>query len=795
MPVPPNLNPPQPIKLFISYAREDEGLRNALAKQLRILQREGTITDWCEQNIAAGQDRQAESIHQLRTANIILLLISPDFIASDHCWAIMEEAICRHDDGSAIAVPVILRPCLWQKLPCSNLQCWPEGGKPIVEWPSLDHGLLDITEKLAKAVHTSPPPPHTSSTSSNQLFHVPHRRKLIFTGRDAFLKELHERLTSDSPQMRIQAITGMGGIGKTQLAVQFANQFRSNYDLVWWINAEDPSILRHEYSALSVQLRLAPPNSSLEHREITTRAWLESHDRWLLIFDNAPGPDEVNALLPSIPQGHILITSRERAWRKLAHPYPLEALERKASIDFLLATTGQTDRSGADLVANTLGDLPLALVQASAYMDAEGIPLASYASLFETRHKELWAREENHAPYDHYDTVLTTLTICIDRARKRAPQAQALLNLFAFLSPSGIPKTLLSSNTLASLNQKTLPPPLRKIVRDPIAFGASYATLGRYGLLETDQHSFVHRLTQTVARDRLGKREVNLWLQSAIDILHLALPEEQADPNNWPAYYLLAPHCYTVAQHAQKIPLVHPRLIAILNWTGIFWKSIGALPLAEACFRHSCSFLDSDHSALEPIDISSTLGNMCGVLIDMERTTEALPYVEKAIRNASSFRNETDPNLGTHLTNHAVILSAQGEHARANDLIQRATRILIKDFGPQDPSLTHHLNSFANICSRHGHIQDAERYYKMAAELQLSTYGESRPMAALPLMNLARLLLESNQLAESEKIAHQARRIVLRFFPEEHPWATHCNMTLKMIRDQEFKTDIINRPP
>ena len=199
------------------------------------------------------------------------------------------------------------------------------------------------------------------------IWNLPHRRNPNFTGRQELLDGLHQALSCGQPAALTQAIHGLGGVGKTQLAVEYAYRHGPEYSLVWWLRSEEPAALAADYAALARELNLKEkddPNQWVVTAAV--RRWLGQHGGWLLIFDNAPEPGEVAGYLPGEVLGHVLITSRNPNWGSLAAALKVPVLPREEAVDFLLHRTGQTDRQAAAQVAAALGYLPLALEQAGA---------------------------------------------------------------------------------------------------------------------------------------------------------------------------------------------------------------------------------------------------------------------------------------------------------------------------------------------------------------------------------------------------------------------------------------------
>src|SRR6266568_4717210 len=281
--------PTKALELFYSYAHTDERWRRRLEIHLSNLQRRGLITGWHDRNISAGTAWASEIDKHLNTAHIILLLISPDFIASDYCYSIeMKRAMERHKAGEARIIPVILRPTDWEGTPFKQLQALPTNAKPLTRWQDIDEALLDVANGIRKVVEelsTNLFPTHPSFVCN-----IPYRRNPSFTGRENLLKHLHETLTTTKATAltQPQAITGLGGIGKTQTAVEYAYRYCDEYRFVLWVSAATRDTLISDFVTLADLLHL--PEKEEQNQNIVVAAikrWLESHKAWLFILDNA----------------------------------------------------------------------------------------------------------------------------------------------------------------------------------------------------------------------------------------------------------------------------------------------------------------------------------------------------------------------------------------------------------------------------------------------------------------------------------------------------------------------------
>jgi len=287
-----------------------------------------------------------------------------------------------------------------------------------------------------------------------EVFTVPGRNP-HFTGRAGELDTIRTGLDVGAA-MTVQAVHGLGGVGKTQLVIEYTHRYATSYDLVWWINAEQPSLISSQLAALAGPLGLpADPDPDTAVRAVC--AELRRRRGWLLVFDNAEDIDHIRAVLPGGP-GHVLITTRRGGFSYLGPVLDLDVLPRPEAITLLRRRTLALTDDQADTVAELLGDLPLALEQAAAYLDQTQLPPADYLHLLTTRGADLYGRGR---VVDHQHTIATLWSLSLDRLRAAQPAAVQLLGLCAWLAPEPIPLDLFTNHP------EDLPTPLDQVAGDP----------------------------------------------------------------------------------------------------------------------------------------------------------------------------------------------------------------------------------------------------------------------------------------------------------------------------------------
>ncbi len=475
----------------------------------------------------------AELEPELRRAHRVIVLLSRDYTQVPHARDLWRLA---HEPESGR-----LRQVVPVRLDAARLP------PPFDERPAVE--LAVLSEDRARAVLRDNLGPSTGPAAVVSPAAGPHLRprfpaaappvcqiplrNAAFTGRARTLVRLREGLAL-SPQ----TLVGLGGVGKTQVALEYVHRFSANYDVVWWISAEDPARARADLFELARALGLAREGTGGSVRPVLDALRRgEPYKRWLLVYDSADAPDELRALIPQ-GDGHVLVTSRNPGWvSEATDAIDIGTFERGESMEFLGRQLPELDRPDAELLAESLGDLPLALEQAAAWLAATGMGVPEYVELLETEPAQLLDRNQ---PAGYPLTTTATLQLSLRRLREQMPAAAKALEVCAFFAPEPIPVAWLSHERfLAILTHDD------ESLRFPMMEGRLVREIVRYALASVDRGRnsiVVHRLVQAIIRGQLTPEEQAQAREQAIEVLAAANPGTADDPGSWPAFAELWPH-------------------------------------------------------------------------------------------------------------------------------------------------------------------------------------------------------------------------------------------------------------
>ncbi len=609
------------------------------------------------------------------------------------------------------------------------------------------------------------------------LWNVPYRRNPFFTGREDILQRLHDELTATSAVAlnQTQALSGLGGIGKTQLAIEYAHRYRDDYDAVFWVTAATRETLYAGFVAIARLLQLPAQDLPDQQRIVeAVKQWLVRHEQWLLILDNADELDLLTAFLPTGDTGYILITTRAQATGSLAPSIAVEQMGaeegallvlRRAQLLAPKASFEQAndkDRAHAESLALVMGGLPLALDQAGAYIEETSCGLAGYLDLYRAHHTDLLQRR-SAGPSDHPEPVAVTWRLAFLNVERTNPAAADLLRLCAFLAPDAIPEAIITagSENLGSI--------LGPVAADALALNSAIEVLRMYSLVRRNPDAatlIIHRLVQAVIKASMDDQTQRRWAERVVCAMNATFPEGYFE--SWQRCQECLPHVLACSHIIEEYNLVFPDAALLLQRAGAHLQERAQYHSAELLLRQSIPICEQVWGLNSPQTVQSV--NYLGETYhEQGKYEQAEPLLQQALAIHQRLFGPEHPRTATSVNNLAVLAFYQGKYEQAEPLYQRALAIRERVLGVEHQDTAESLNNLANFYHRQGKNDQAELFYQRTLQIAEHVLGPDRPFTALVLHNLARLYSDEHRYVEAESLFLRALAIRERMLGPEHP--------------------------
>jgi tetratricopeptide (TPR) repeat protein len=537
---------------------------------------------------------------------------------------------------------------------------------------------------------------------------VPQRNK-NFTGRTEILERLKEGVSNKVAAVLPHALQGFGGVGKTAVAIEYAHLYRSDYDLICWIPADDSVLVPSSLAALAEPMGLH--SAMATGIEGTAAAVLDAlrrgvpYTRWLLIFDNADQPEDLNEIIPRGP-GDVLITSRNHRWQGVVDTVQVDVFARKESTEFLNKRVKGLGDEEADQLAEALGDLPLALDQAGALQAETGMSVEEYLRLLREHTNQLMA--VGRSP-EYPRSMTAAWKLSVATLALQLPQAVELLRCCAFFGPEPIPRDLFRRVP----HTTEISTDIRNLIADPILLSRAIGELGRFALIRIDGRTIqVHRLIQALLRDEIDPDEQVNYRRDVQAILAASAPRNTDDIGLWPRYAALVPHLSSdsLQLHLSKDPTVRGFALEIVRY---LWR-VGDNPTARKFAERFIEQWTKDSGPDDPyvIDAQRHLGN---ALRELGFYGEAYKLTETTLERSRDVLGPNNPLTLALERSFGGDLRAKGDFTAALDQDLKAQRLHVEVFGEED---VHTLRVLNNLALDYGLNSD----YKRARELFQRTF-------------------------------------------------------------------------
>jgi tetratricopeptide (TPR) repeat protein len=630
----------------------------------------------------------------------------------------------------------------------------------IVEEQGLDRSSFSNVDQLARAVLKEDWP--RKPPVKPILLPFPSLGTL-FKGRAAFIERVRESLTRAADRglaVVATALYGLGGIGKTRAAVEYAWALQEKYTALFFIIAETPEALRRNVSAMAGLLDL--PEQAEREEGARLRAvlnWLRSNRGWLLILDNIDTPQplaEAEQLIGQLAGGHVVITSRLANFPADVDPLEVDVLDFGDAADFLLERTARQRRSAANdkamarELAVDLGGLALALEHAGAYIVRHRASFRRYRELWQgSREKVIsWSDPSvTHYPRAIAATWQTSVAQLTDPARHQ-------LERLAWLAPEPVPEFLLDV---------PIPEDEGEDLYEALADLAAYSLATRD---PAEPRFLVHGLVQEVTRRSLDAAPQQR-LAEALGWVNAAFDGNPQDVRSWPRLDSLAPHAQSVTRHADATGIVEPTA-SLMNQIAMLFDARSLPAQAEPLYRRALA-IDEARCGPEHPDVARALNNLAELLRATNRLADAEPLYRRARAINEATFGPDHPKVATCLSNLALLLVDTGRTVEAEPLLRQALKVAEASFGPYHATVAIRLNNLAGLLWATNRIAEAVPMMRRALAIDEASLGPDHSNVAVRLSNLAGFLRYSGRMAEAEPLYRRALAIDEANFGPDHP--------------------------
>ena len=664
---------------FISYTSQDENWATWIAETLESKGYSTSIQAW---DFQAGGSFVNDMHEAIKKCQKIILVLSEKYFKSDYCTAEWENFYADDPIGKdALIIPVRIE------------DIEPEGLLRARTYIDL-HGITEAAEAAKKLlenvdtrcrprISTGFPGPRASFPGELPFNNLPNRNA-YFIGRENVLETIESSFTRNND---VFAISGLGGIGKTQIAIEYAYRYSGQYNSIWLINAETPDTL------FSDLLKFAEVKCGLDAVTATSdivievvRRWTGHNSKWLFIFDNAEEYATLKKYLPqnSAGQGKVIITSRNEFWDKTgSKALEVEIFSEAEAIQFLQNRTRiKNDDETAKTLNNVLGALPLALEHAAAYISENEITYKKYIELFGKYKTKLLEQGLSKNEI----SVAATWQVSINKINLEA--ARQLLYMCSYYASENI-----NLDTLI-LGNENLVEPLRAVVADELEINNIINELRRYSLVSmSDRNLSIHRLLQESVRHNIGS--VTEYIECCFNRINKLMHNSN----------------YKTKEGRDTALLLLPHALAVFNYI--------------------------ESSGMEQDEAHNLCFEVAYGLSEFALYTESIKFYQKVISIREKVLGKEHQDTATSYNNIAGVYFSQGDYPKALEWYQKASAIIEKVLGKKHPDTATTYNNIAGVYFSQGHYPKALGWYQKALAIRETELGKEHPDTATTYNNIA----------------------------------------------------------
>ncbi|AEV86727.1 Nephrocystin-3 [Actinoplanes sp. SE50] len=580
----------------------------------------------------------------------------------------------------------------------------------------------------------------------------------VFVGRGTQLRQLDEVLAEPGAAV-VQAVHGLGGVGKSTLAAQWAWQHRDRYRPVWWIDADTTAGIDAGLATLATALQTDLPDGlSLEVLRERALQWLASHDGWLLVLDNVNDPGDVARLSARVGTGRVLVTSRRATgWAGIATAIALDVLDLDDAVEAMrqvLAGSGRDrDADGLVQVARELGCLPLAVDQAAAYLAETGLSSSAYLQLLKQYPANMFAHGGEGAGER---TIARVWRVTLDRLAD-TPLAGKILRVVAWYAPDAIYRALLAG------------------LADPPTIARALGRLAAYSMITLDEHTLtVHRLVQAVARTpdpedpHRQPDDIDTARTQAIAELRAAMPDDWRLPKHWPRWRALVSQVEALAEHSSNRIDNDTAASSLYNQAAVFLHDQGVVARTIPLFKQALSdrrrLLSDDHP-----DTLTSVNNLASAYKAAGDLGRAIPLFKQALSDRRRLLGDDHPGTLTLMLNLAGAYEQAGDVGRAVPLLERTLSAYKRILGDDHADTLNAMNGLASACASTGDLGRAVPLFEQSLTDCRRVLGEDHPQTLIVASNLASAYTSAGDVGPAVPSCEQSLTDCRRVFGDDHP--------------------------
>ena len=615
-----------------------------------------------------------------------------------------------------------------------------------------------------------------------RLWTVPFIRNPFFTGRESLLTLLHERLsiTRMAALTQAQALYGLGGIGKTQTAAEYAFRYGDEYTHVLWMTAATHETLDADFAQLAQLLSLREKDELNQSQIVATvKRWLTANGGWLLIMDNADDLKIAREFLPTRHKGYVLFTTRDQASGMIATSIEVEKLSVQDGVLLLLrwskcldagmpvAQALPEDRAAAERIVKEMDGLPLALVQAGAYVAETGCSLVNYLTLYESHHKELLARH-SRLMLDYPETVATTWSLSFQQIEQKSSIAADLLRLCAFLAPDAIPEELLLQY-FAQFGDV----PEAEAGSDQFKLNEALGVLLKFSLVRREENTHVltiHRLVQIVLRDSMDQETQHAWAERTVQTVNAIFPKTDFGIEEKQHYFLqyYLPHVQVCAALISQYHLHSEEASQLLYQAGGFLYVHGFYQQSLDLHQQALS-IRKQIFGLEHPSVADSFTSLAQLANDQRDFAQGEEFYQQALLIREKTLGLDDPDTIRSLNNLSISYRNQGKYELAEQLLQQALSISERTLGTEHLDTLYYVINLAKLYSEQQKYKLAEQLLQRTLTISTRILEPAHPLIAYNLNLLAKLSYEQKNYKKAEQLWKQSLAILEKALGSHHP--------------------------